>query len=468
MLWEDVRTTGSLPQSTHAVIESYVRSRLARDRERIENRFAVDVGTTRTVAEELAFLMLADPGLGLSASRSVVSARLVKQTAFSADEVESAIDALLYCHLTRYADAEARDRVTFSHRRLQEHFATCAVIRDESAVTPAQLLSDGRWRETAVVVPQTQRVEHSVDLLTAIERRLWTAARDPSTFWPSGALYLLDLMADALTPEDIAQHAVSRAANRILSRAWSEGGRLDQKWVIELCAAAGADQAIGYLARAFASDSLWIRDEAYRQVRRVGPGVATLEPEIRQALVAPLGIALVLPFVAEADRLRMGATTPVVALALLNRNSRRGDLGTAGRGLGESSGRSHLRDLGLGGDARGGGAQPSDRLVPPFLVRPRPAEDHSSYGASDAVDARGDAGRRRRRHPGLAIPACSRRRSCSEYRRADHRMAQRDLADEPRSPRGLRARGGEGARRPRDAAGTRQAADRGRHVPVPH
>ncbi|MFG1994058.1 hypothetical protein ACGFJ7_29210 [Actinoplanes sp. NPDC048988] len=165
----------------------------------------MDVGTTRTVAEELAFLMLADPGLGLSASRSVVSARLVKQTAFSADEVESAIDALLYCHLTRYADAEARDRVTFSHRRLQEYFATCAVIRDESAVTPAQLLSDGRWRETAVVVLQTQRVEHSVDLLTAIERRLWTAARDPSTFWPSGALYLLDLMADALTPEDIAR-----------------------------------------------------------------------------------------------------------------------------------------------------------------------------------------------------------------------------------------------------------------------
>ncbi|MFG1994059.1 hypothetical protein ACGFJ7_29215 [Actinoplanes sp. NPDC048988] len=141
---------------------------------------------------------------------------------------------------------------------------------------------------------------------------------------------------------------MSRAANRILGRAWSEGGRLDQKWVIELCAAAGADQAIGYLARAFASDSLWIRDEAYRQVRRVGPGVATLEPEIRQALVdmnvdgrlrrerrstriqmrrlpfadrlpqvidlllagpiaayvaAPLGIALVLPFVAEAGLL---------------------------------------------------------------------------------------------------------------------------------------------------------------------
>ncbi|XVU21255.1 NACHT domain-containing protein [Actinoplanes sp. CA-054009] len=362
LLCEYVRNTGSLPQSAHAVIESYVRSRLTRDRDRIENRFAVDVNTTRRVAEELALLMLADPSMGLAASRSAITKRLTAQTAFSADDVESAMEALLYCHLVRYSETEARDRVTFAHRRLQEYFATCAVIRDESAVTPAQLLTDGRWRETAVVILQTQRAEHSVDLLSAIERRLWAAAGDQASLWPAGTLYLLDLMANALAPEDIAQHPVSRAANRILGRAWTEGSRLDQKWVIELCAAAGAEKAIGYLARGFASESMWLRDEAYRQVRRAGPEAATLEPEIRHALfdmsvdgrlrrerrsiriqmqrlpfagrlpqvvdlllvgpaaavvAGPLGIALLAPFASDAERLRLWAITPIAAVALL-------------------------------------------------------------------------------------------------------------------------------------------------------
>ncbi|MFF5083737.1 NACHT domain-containing protein [Actinoplanes sp. NPDC000266] len=278
---EYVRATGSLPSSTHAVMESYVRTRLSRDRDRIEYRFAVEVDLTRRVAEEMAFVMLTEPDLGLTADRAAITGRLAERAGSSVDEVDSAIEALLYSHLLRYTGA--RTRVTFSHRRLQEYFATCAVIRDDGAVTPAQLLSDGRWRETAVVILQTQRAELSTGLLSALEQRLLAA--DESTLWPPGTLYLLDLMADALTPEEIAQHPVSEAADRILARAWERGTLLDRKWVVELCAAAGAEKAVGYLAGAFAKESVWLRDEAYRQVRRVGPAAARLEPEIRQTLI---------------------------------------------------------------------------------------------------------------------------------------------------------------------------------------
>ncbi|XVV16901.1 NACHT domain-containing protein [Actinoplanes sp. CA-131856] len=282
---EFVRATGSLPSSTHAVMESYVRTRLTRDRDRIEYRFAVEVDATRRVAEELAFVMLTEPDLGLTAGRAAITERLSRDIGSPVEEVDSAIGALLYCHLARYADAGARTRITFSHRRLQEYFATCAVIRGDGAVTPAQLLADGRWRETAVVILQSQRAELSTDLLSALEQRLLTAAGDESELWPPGALYLLDLMADALTPEDIAQHAVSEAADRILARAWERGSLLDRKWVVELCAAAGAEKAVEYLAGAFASESVWLRDEAYRQVRRAGPAAARLEPQIRQTLI---------------------------------------------------------------------------------------------------------------------------------------------------------------------------------------
>lgn len=55
--------------------------------------------------------------------------------------------------------------------------------------------------------------------------------------------------------------------------------------MVELCAASGAEKAAGFLERAFAGESVWVRDEAYRQVRRVGPAAARLEPALRQMLV---------------------------------------------------------------------------------------------------------------------------------------------------------------------------------------
>src|SRR5205823_2039455 len=61
---------------------------------------------------------------------------------------------------------------TFAHRRFQEYFATCVVLRDPSRVTAKQLLSDGRWRETAVVMCQTQPISVLMPLIKQAERSL--------------------------------------------------------------------------------------------------------------------------------------------------------------------------------------------------------------------------------------------------------------------------------------------------------
>lgn len=273
---EYVRSRRAMPQNTHEVIEDYVRQRLSLDEDRVRARYGVDVTAMREFAEEMAFAMLAEPDLGLSTDRE----RIEKRFEDRERPASASIDALIYCGLLR-ADDDAW--ITFSHRRIQEYFATCAVIRGWGNVTRAALLTDGRWRETAVVILQTQAGEQATEMLDAINERL----RDTSSaaLWPPGSLYLLELMASALTPASIAEHPVAGAADDLLGRSWSEGSRLDRKWVVELCAAAGSDKAAAHLERAFESDSMWLRDEAFRQVRRTGSAASSLEPHIRQMLI---------------------------------------------------------------------------------------------------------------------------------------------------------------------------------------
>ncbi|MFC7532401.1 NACHT domain-containing protein [Actinoplanes sp. GCM10030250] len=276
LLCEYVRSRRTMPRNSHEVVEDYVLRRLTLDQNRIATRFNVDVTATREFAEEMAFAMLVEPDLGLSADRDRIEERLEhpERTA------NASIDALIYCGLLR---TENDVLVTFSHRRVQEYFATCSVIRGRGNVTRTELLTDGRWRETAVVMLQTQSGTQSAEMLNAIAERLRSSSSAP--LWPAGSLYLLDLMASALTPAAIARHPVAEAADNLVERAWSEGGRMDRKWAVELCAATGSDKAVAHLDRAFDSDSMWLRDEAFRQVRRAVPAAAHLEPQIRQMLI---------------------------------------------------------------------------------------------------------------------------------------------------------------------------------------
>ena len=298
LLCEYVRVTSSFPEGAHLVLERFVQTRLSSDSSRIERRFKVDISFIRSFAEEMAFQMLESPDLGLSVDKSTIIQRVTQHLNASPDQGAAALNALVYSKLARFVEEDAlgateQITVAFSHRRIQEYFATRVVMRDRDRVPASDLILNGRWRETTVTILQNQETEQCRVVLTEAEAALRScyqslespegaSCNDKRQVWPRGALHLLDLLASGLRPEDSSTLAVNIAANQILSHAWQNGNRTDKKWVVELCAAAGSEHAIEYLKLAFDSESLWLRDQAYAQVRRVGEAASRLEPQIRQ------------------------------------------------------------------------------------------------------------------------------------------------------------------------------------------
>jgi hypothetical protein len=58
-----VRGGNPFPENAHSVFESYIGNRLTRDRERLRQRYGLDLEEVRKAAERVAFCMAADPGL---------------------------------------------------------------------------------------------------------------------------------------------------------------------------------------------------------------------------------------------------------------------------------------------------------------------------------------------------------------------------------------------------------------------
>src|SRR5207248_4600705 len=127
----------------YTVFETYIKERLERDEDRLERRFELDTVQMREVAERIAFSMAADQGLGLSPTRESLRHAIVRQGMDVDGNFETVLDALEYIKLARpevSTDAVQSKTFTFAHRRFQEYFATCVVLREPLRVSPNQLL----------------------------------------------------------------------------------------------------------------------------------------------------------------------------------------------------------------------------------------------------------------------------------------------------------------------------------------
>ena len=116
------------------------------------------------MAENAAFCMAADPGLGLSPTRASLQSAMRRLGMAVESNFEILLDALEYIKLARSettTDVVQSKSFTFAHRRFQEYFATCVVLREPSRVNAHKLLTDMSWRETAVVMCQTQPAKRS-------------------------------------------------------------------------------------------------------------------------------------------------------------------------------------------------------------------------------------------------------------------------------------------------------------------
>jgi hypothetical protein len=300
LLCEHIRDGNSFPENAHSVIETYVSERFERDRDRIADIFAVDPGMVRAVAEELSFQIASHQAFGLSVGRDEATALVKDRVGLSEDEVLACLDALEYTKLARSVDEATslagERRITFGHRRLQEYFATCTVLREPARVSSTSLLTDGRWRETAVTVLQVQNtadtrnlLECAADLLkgyteSAVSKR---GEAEEDFEWGTDQYHVLHVLSDGGGFGKYADEVedLPKRVDVLLEAAWRTRNLMYRKWVLEVCAAASPDVALSFVRQAFRGSSPWLREEAYSQVRRVRLVSAAIEREIRQTLL---------------------------------------------------------------------------------------------------------------------------------------------------------------------------------------
>jgi hypothetical protein len=296
LICDYLRNTGDFPDNSYIVFASYVGSRIETDATRIREHFGLSTEYLRTYAEELAFLMAATPSLGLSATYEQLSAAVGEAGRLNPSRVGPVLKALTYLKLGR-TDEEpgepGNSRFTFTHRRMQEYFATCVVLREPDRVPLEQILTDGHWRETAVAILQTQSADASGPLLDTAQQLLaGTAGPDatqdePAFGWPPGLLHLLEVIAAGLgrTPERIPAQ-IRAHAGQVLSRAWRSGRRHDQLWVLSVARTAPDAVMSEIMADAFESPSSLLRQAAYRQASWLAELPEAVVLGIRWALFA--------------------------------------------------------------------------------------------------------------------------------------------------------------------------------------
>jgi hypothetical protein len=296
LVCEYVRRNGEFPPNSYTAYDSYLAQRLARDEARIQQSYTVDAALVKRVAERAAYCMAAVTGLGLSPTRRALRAEIAASAACFDEDVEKALDALEYTKLGRSQDdlAEgAERRFTFAHRRFQEYFATQVVLREPGLVTASDLLTNGRWRETAVTILQTQPADVVVPLLGEAGRILAPVVADvdqmavgPLFSWPPGCLHLLQLLHAGLgrAPDGIPS-ALRAGVGKLLRTAWEKGRRHNRRMAVSLALIADRETTIWLLERAFASGSVLLGGEAYLCVSRLADPPQGLYRGVRRALL---------------------------------------------------------------------------------------------------------------------------------------------------------------------------------------
>jgi hypothetical protein len=311
LLCDYVQQNGAVPHTAHVVIEAYVERRLTVD----EVKFpGVTKAALRTAAERIAFCISADSSLGLSPP--VVELRhALHRAGFSQNAVPAVSEALDAIRLVRLTgdELDGSRELTFAHRRFQEYFATCLVIREPKRVSPRELLTNGRWRETAVTLCQTQPVESLQALMGAAGVLLAEMAGEARSSlaedgklegelpraegsaveigkiqpfpWPTGLLHLLTLLQDGFVGRVHELAPGLRSQVDELVRIANRGTLLDRKWILECAGVATSEVFTDLLREGFGSKSQWLQDVAYQQTARLGRLPSKIRTSICVALV---------------------------------------------------------------------------------------------------------------------------------------------------------------------------------------
>jgi len=269
---EQVSSSGQSPRNAFDLMSRYIGDRFLRDSVRVETRYSLTSEEVHRHAQAAAFAMAADRDLGLSPGRGQLERAVVARTGSSPDTVTNAMNALIYMRLARSADAREPE-FTFAHRRFQEYFATQALLDGSYAVEIGQLLSDARWRETAVALLQHEDPTRSEPLLAEAQARLANAAAglEPSLtgpdfawVWPRGVLHILGILhagsasdARRISPE------LRETVGWFVTLAFRFGDLLDAKLALQVAGPAPEPIILDGMRAALEVDSVWLEDAVY-------------------------------------------------------------------------------------------------------------------------------------------------------------------------------------------------------------
>jgi hypothetical protein len=311
LLCEYMRQGNDFPENSHIVFENYIKNRFDRDNTLLTERFTVEPARIRQIAEELAFCMVADHGLGLNPDSNELQQSMARLGLSEGPDVEEAMEALTFIKLAR-SERRRDQRIssfTFAHRRFQEYFSTCLVIREPWRVTPADLINDGRWREAAVTICQTQTEASVAPLLMEAENSIdealvFTGSRTRSidlnsprsdlglpeegaTFlWPQGALHVLGVIDAGFASSDAnVPSSLREKSGRLLAEVAFRGRPHDCRWALEVISAAPQSEFLWFVTSAFRTGSSWLREAAFRQIGRLEQVPADLARDIRRTLL---------------------------------------------------------------------------------------------------------------------------------------------------------------------------------------
>lgn len=313
ILCDYVRDGNPFPENGHSVFERYIEKRLNRDTERLKRRYDLEPQQIRKTAEIVAFCISKDAILGLNPTRQQIKEAMHRLGFRIIGNFDEHLNALEYLKIAR-TDTEVipgdEQSFTFAHRRFQEYFATCVVLRNLENVSIRELITDGRWRETAVVICQTQSlstlspifdevrlildevknsisglIENPLDYINNNET--YNSDAPPKSFiWTPGLLHLLGLLQEGFAsriqdfPDDI-----KTQIGQLLVSASVTGTRLDKKWSLEVAGITPQPILLWLLRNAFSIPSQWIQDVAYRQTSRLNKIPKDIAQSIRDSLL---------------------------------------------------------------------------------------------------------------------------------------------------------------------------------------
>lgn len=158
------------PTHIHMVFQEYIQKRLSRDADRVKQRFNKTPKDIQSAAEKLAFCMTADQGIGLSPTVMQLKQSTEKLELELEEGFDVFTEALAYLKLARLDTSfiDGSKTFSFAHRRFQEYFATAVVLQNPNRVSAQDLLMNGRWRETSVVMFQTQGDQQTLALTDTV------------------------------------------------------------------------------------------------------------------------------------------------------------------------------------------------------------------------------------------------------------------------------------------------------------